>query len=60
MTLITAKTGFYNLSKANEIADYMNKSDLDWTYNVIDCENGLGRIDIYDEDSELVIEGFIL
>jgi len=59
MNLMTPRTGAYSLDKANEIAKEMNETD-DWTYQVIDCKNGLGRIDVFDEENELVIQGFII
>ena len=59
MNLMTARTGAYSLDNAKEIAKEMNASD-DWTYRVVDCENGLGRIDVFDEDNELVVRGFII
>lgn len=55
---IHATTGSYNIEKAHEVADAMNAND-DWTYTVIDHKNGLGRIDVYDEDGELVVKGFL-
>ena len=59
MTKIIDTTGFYNLAKAESVAKEMNATD-DWTYKVVDCENGLGRIDVYDEDGELAVEGFLI
>lgn len=56
---MTPRTGAYSLDKAYAVAKEMNESD-DWTYQVIDCKNGLGRIDVFDEENELVIQGFII
>lgn len=56
--LIRAKQAFYTLEKANKYAAALTAADEDgWTYKVIDCKNGLGRIDVYDEDGELVFKG---
>lgn len=50
---------FYPLEKAGKIAKEANRIDEDgWSYEVVDCKNGLGRIDVYDEEGELVWEGF--
>lgn len=54
-----ARTGAYSLEKANSIAQELNGSD-DWKYQVVDCKNGLGRIDVFDEENELVVQGFII
>ena len=52
-------TGFYEYEKAVELVKSVDEND-DWTYIVVDCKNGLGRIDAYDEDNELIIKGFII
>lgn len=52
-------TGFYEYAKAVEFVNTVDGDD-DWTYVVVDCKNGLGRIDVYDEDNDLVVKGFIL
>ncbi len=52
-------TGFYEYEKAVEFVKGVDAED-DWTYVVVDCKNGLGRIDAYDEDGELIVKGFIL
>jgi len=57
---IESRTGFYQLAKAESIASELNGYDDDWTYTVTDCENGYGRIDVIDEDGEIVIKGFML
>lgn len=59
MNMMIARTGAYSLEKANSIAQELNGSD-DWTYQVVDCKNGLGRIDVFDEENELVVQGFII
>ncbi len=56
---IKAATGFYELAKAHEVAAGVAEHDEDWTYEVVDCKNGYGRIDVYDEDGELVVAGFM-
>lgn len=57
---ITSSQVFHSLKKAQEIAAAMNASEDDWSYIVIDCKNGFGRIDVIDEDSEVVFSGFSL
>jgi len=54
-----ATTGFCNLAKAYELVGSVADDD-DWTYEVVDCGNGFGRIDAYDEDGVLVVKGFML
>lgn len=56
---IKSSTGFLPLDKAKTVAKELQDSDPDWAYNVVDCKNGLGRIDIYDEEGELVVSGFL-
>jgi len=57
---IEDRSGFHSLAKAHEVAAAMQAGDEDlWTYRVTDCKNGLGRIDVYDEDDEIVVSGFI-
>ena len=58
--IITTATGCYNLEKAYKVAAEVQAGDEDWTYKVVDCKNGLGRIDVYDEDDEIVIKGFLI
>ena len=58
--LIEERIGFHNLAKAHKVAAAMQAGDEDyWSYRVSDCGNGLGRIDVYDEDDEIVVSGFI-
>jgi len=58
---INTGTGFYNLDKAIQIANEMNENPWDdWEYKVVDCNNGYGRIDVYDEDGELAEQGFMV
>ena len=59
MATIKTATGFHNIEKAKDLADKMNSYDDDWTYELFDCGNGLGRIDVIDEDGEVVISGFM-
>ena len=56
---IRTATGFYEYEKALDFVKNVDADD-DWTYVVVDCKNGLGRIDVYDEDGELIAEGFVL
>lgn len=49
---------FYPLQKAQAIAAELNSYDDDDSYEVVDCKNGLGRIDVYDEDGLLIHAGF--
>lgn len=56
---IKNSTGFLPLAKARLVAEALQASDPEWQYKVIDCQNGFGRIDIFDEDGELVESGFI-
>jgi hypothetical protein len=45
----------YPLEKAREIAAQLQAGEEDgWTYEVVDCNNGLGRIDIRNEEGELI------
>lgn len=59
MNTIRTATGFYDYKKALEFVASVDPDD-DWNYVVVDCKNGLGRIDVYDEDNELIVKGFIL
>ncbi len=52
-------TGFYEYKKALDFVKAVDEED-DWTYVVVDCKNGWSRIDVYDEDNELVVKGFVL
>lgn len=59
--VISSPTGCYSLDKANTIAEQLREGEEDgWTYRVVDCQNGFGRIDVYDEDDNLVKQGFML
>lgn len=58
-SILISRTGLLPLDKAIDAAKKLNESD-DWRYEVIDCKNGFGRIDVFDEDNEIVISGFIL
>lgn len=60
LNTIEAATGFYNIEKAKSLANEMNSYEDDWSYVVEDCGNGLGRIDIIDEDGEVVVSGFMI
>lgn len=54
-------TGFLPIERARELAAQMRLSDMDddWTYEVHDCGNGFGRVDVKDEDGECIIKGFM-
>ena len=56
---INFATGWYTLSKAISVAAEMQAGDPDWRYEVVDCKNGFGRIDVYDESGLLVEQGFL-
>lgn len=56
---IESNTGVLPLIKALAAAQVLQMGDPDWTYKAVDCGNGLGRIDVYDEENELVISGFL-
>lgn len=59
-TIIKHPTGLYSLDKAKRIAEGLQKGDLcGWSYRVHDCNNGMGRIDVYDEENQLVEKGFL-
>jgi hypothetical protein len=46
---------FRSLDKAQELAADLNAEEEDgWTYEVVDCKNGLGYIQVYDEDKNLM------
>jgi hypothetical protein len=48
---------FRALEAATKLAADLNAEDEDgWTYEVVDCKNGLGYVEVYDEDAELVGE----
>jgi len=48
-------TTFYELEAAIKLAEKMNdEADDDWTYEVIDLENGLAKVAAYDENDEFV------
>ncbi|NJM67877.1 MAG: hypothetical protein HC851_20510 [Acaryochloris sp. RU_4_1] len=48
----------YKLEKAHQVAAELQAGEEDgWAYEIVDCKNGLGRIDIYDEERELVCSG---
>jgi len=59
---ISHATGLYSLEKAKKIANELNSSpDDDWSYKVTETANGkYGRIDVYDEEGELVEKGFLI
>ncbi len=58
--IIGGRSGAYPLNKAIEIAAILqNDEDNDWRYEVIDCKNGLGRIDVYDDEGFLIQQGLI-
>lgn len=58
--LIGGRSGAYQLDKAVEIASILqNDEDNDFRYEVIDCKNGLGRIDVYDAEGFCIHEGLI-
>lgn len=58
--LIGGRSGAYPLNKATEIASILqNDEDNDCRYEVIDCKNGLGRIDVYDEEGILIQQGLV-
>lgn len=56
---ISQPTGMYKLDRANSIAEQLQKGDPDLVYAVVDCKNGLGRIDVYELDGELVQKAFL-
>lgn len=61
MSNFTYRTGLYPLEKANEVAKEMQDTEgCGWTYSVVDLNNGKGRIDVYDQDNELIAKGFFL
>jgi hypothetical protein len=52
---------YHQLEKAHQVAAQLRAGEEDgWIYTVVDCKNGLGRIDIHDEEGELVTRGFRL
>ena len=57
--LMDDRAGFYTLDRAREVAASLQANDPDWTYEVADCGNGLGRIDIIDEDGFVVKAAFV-
>lgn len=51
-------TGLQPLGKAIADAEQLNAGcDDGWEFVVVDCGDGLARIDVYDEDHELVVAG---
>ena len=59
-TICNTATGFYQYDKAVKIAAELQAADEDWTYKAVDCTNGLGRIDVIDEDGVVIEEGFLV
>lgn len=58
---IESATGLYSLEKARSLAEGLQAADCEgWSYRVVDALNGLGRIDVYDEEGQLVIKGMLL
>ena len=58
MLLLNSPQTFYPVAKAHGFAAVMNaQDDDDWTYSVVEGDNGMGRINVYDEDGELVFKG---
>jgi len=56
--LINTAQVLYSLAKAQEICQEMNSYDDDDHYEVVDCKNGMGRIDVYDSEGFLIHKGF--
>ena len=58
MKIIQAPMILHDLKRAQKLASTLNGDESDdWSYVVVDCENGMGRIDAYDEDGVLVHRG---
>ena len=49
---------YYPIAKAIEMAKTLQENDPEWTYTVHHGQNGMGRIDVHDEDGHLLSEGF--
>lgn len=62
MNIINHHTGSYDIETANRYASELNKHDAEgWKYVVVPSKNGkMGRIDVYDADGILVVEGFMI
>lgn len=50
----------YPIDRVKSGADILNKDADDWEFRVVDCGDGLGRIDVYDEEKYLIHEGMRL
>lgn len=57
--VINIRTGLLPIEKAYTAANELQIGDPDWKYKVVDCNNGKGRIDVFDEDGEIVVRGFL-
>lgn len=57
MMIFSERMVFYTLEKAQRCAAILQADDLFWTYKVHDGINGMARIDLYDEDGELIHKG---
>ena len=58
--LIGGRSGAYELSKAIRIASELQSDEDELKFEVVDCKNGLGRIDVYDAEGLLIHEGFVM
>ena len=46
---------FHSLEEAVKLAAALNVEDEDgWSYEAVDCKNGLGYVKVYDEDEVYV------
>lgn len=53
LTVNTTPT-LYSAAVAHAKAAELQSGDADWKYSVVEFDNGLARVDIYDEDGLLV------
>lgn len=60
MLIIDRECMEYPLHFVSRKAKEIQEGDPDWHYKVEDLRNGLGRLDVYDEDNVLVQKGMRL
>ncbi|MHA2274843.1 MAG: hypothetical protein ACXAC2_03715 [Candidatus Kariarchaeaceae archaeon] len=58
MKIIKDIINFHPIETAKKaVKSLMSDPQEDWEYKLIDCHNGLARIEVYDEDGILVGKG---
>lgn len=58
--LINIDTGMYCMNRAKEVLKLLRDGEeCGWTYELVHLPNAWARIDAFDEEGELVVEGMI-